>query len=70
MLDLIRTRTVTVGMSAGEVLQSWGQPTKINRSTFAWGTSEQWIYRYGPIQNTRYIYLDNDRVVAIQGPDD
>jgi hypothetical protein len=51
-----------IGMSADEVRNStWGKPKKINRSTYASGTSEQWVY-----DNYRYIYLDNGIVTAIQ----
>lgn len=51
-----------IGMTAEEVKNStWGEPKDINKTTFAWGTSEQWIY-----PNYKYIYLDNGIVTAIQ----
>ena len=52
----------SIGMTAEEVLAStWGEPEKINRTTFSWGTFEQWVY-----EGHRYIYLDNGIVTAIQ----
>lgn len=51
-----------VGMTADEVKQStWGEPEKINKSTYSWGTSEQWCY-----SGYRYVYLDNGIVTSIQ----
>ena len=52
----------SIGMTALEVRRStWGEPQKINIDTYAWGTSEQWVY-----SNNKYIYLENGIVVAIQ----
>lgn len=51
-----------VGMTSEEVKKStWGEPKKINKTTYSWGTSEQWCY-----SNYKYIYLDNGIVTAIQ----
>lgn len=51
-----------IGMTAEAVRNStWGEPKDINKTTFAWGTSEQWVY-----PNCKYIYLDNGIVTAIQ----
>lgn len=51
-----------IGMTAEEVEKStWGKPTKINKTTYSWGTKEQWVY-----ENYRYIYLENGKVTAIQ----
>ncbi|AGK96763.1 zinc ribbon domain-containing protein [Clostridium pasteurianum] len=52
----------TIGMTADQVRKStWGNPKSINRTTTAYGTSEQWVY-----PNYRYIYLDNGIVTSIQ----
>lgn len=52
----------SIGMTALEVRRStWGEPQKINIDTYAWGTSEQWVY-----SNSKYIYFENGIVVAIQ----
>ena len=51
-----------LGMTADEVRNSsWGEPKKINKTTYEWGTSEQWVYSLD-----RYVYLENGRVTAIQ----
>ena len=52
----------SMGMTEDEVKRStWGEPEKINKSTYSWGTSEQWCY-----SGYRYIYLDNGIVTSIQ----
>ena len=49
-------------MTADEVKKStWGEPEEINKSTYSWGTSEQWCY-----SGYRYVYLDNGIVTSIQ----
>lgn len=51
-----------IGMTSEQVKKStWGEPNKINKSTYSWGTSEQWCY-----PNYKYIYLDNGIVTTIQ----
>lgn len=50
-----------IGMTKGEVLNSdWGMPTEINKTTYEWGVSEQWVY-----PDNKYIYIEEDVVVAI-----
>lgn len=57
-----KNRDPMIGMSDEEVLDStWGSPKKKNKTTTAYGTWEQWVY-----DNSRYIYLDNGIVTAIQ----
>lgn len=61
-VSTVAIREPAIGMSSGEVLIStWGEPEKINKSTYSWGRSEQWVYT-----GYRYIYLENDIVTAIQ----
>lgn len=51
-----------IGMTKDQVLNSlWGQPQDINKTTTAYGTSEQWVYGDG-----RYVYFDNGIVTTIQ----
>ena len=51
----------SIGMTASEVTTStWGKPKKINKSTYSWGTREQWVYGDG-----RYIYLEDGIVTSI-----
>lgn len=50
-----------VGMDAAAVGKScWGAPRKINTTTTARGTHEQWVYGGG------YLYLDDGVVTSIQ----
>ena len=50
-----------IGMTASEVEKStWGKPNEINKTTYEWGTTEQWCY-----SNYRYIYFKNGVVTAI-----
>ncbi|HEU5296701.1 MAG TPA: hypothetical protein VFU71_18105 [Burkholderiaceae bacterium] len=56
-----RRQGVRIGMSKEDVLaSSWGRPQKINRSTYSWGTTEQWVYGGG------YLYFKNDVLESIQ----
>jgi rubrerythrin len=51
-----------IGMSEYEVRKTaWGNPSKINKTITANGTHEQWVYSL-----SRYVYLDNGVVTAIQ----
>lgn len=52
---------VRIGMTQEEVLMSsWGKPTKINKTTNAYGTSEQWVY-----PNYNYLYFDDGILTSI-----
>lgn len=56
-----KTTNPEIGMTSEEIEQTnWGKPTKINKSTYSWGTTEQWCY-----PDNKYIYLDNGVVTAI-----
>lgn len=50
-----------VGMTTNEVKQTkWGLPDKINKDTYSWGTTEQWVYnKYG------YVYFKNGTVTSV-----
>lgn len=50
-----------IGMTKEEVEYStWGKPNKINKSTYSWGTTEQWVY-----SGYRYIFFENGKVTSI-----
>lgn len=52
---------VSIGMTGSDVRQSsWGKPLKVNRTSTANGTREQWVYRGG------YLYFENGSLTAIQ----
>ena len=66
-LELPEERTIIgsakpkIGMTEQEVRNSsWGEPQKINKSTYSWGTTEQWVYG-----NNRYVYFRNGKVTSI-----
>jgi len=57
-----RRQGVRIGMTTADVLaSSWGRPEKVNRSTYAWGTSEQWVYGSG-----NYLYFKDGVLESIQ----
>lgn len=66
--NAILERNALVGMTADEVIKSWGNPNKVNRTVAARSVSEQWIYRRGTSGDDQYIYLDEGVVTAIQSP--
>lgn len=50
-----------VGMSASDVRKTkWGEPDKINKDTYSWGTTEQWVY-----DNKGYVYFENGKVTSV-----
>jgi len=52
---------VTIGMTDQDALDSsWGKPRKINRTTNAYGVSEQWVYDGG------YLYFKDGVLTSIQ----
>jgi len=63
----IRGGRVFVGMTADDVVRSWGKPNKINRTVLSGLVSEQWVYergsRFGPAQ---YVYVRNGVVDSVQ----
>lgn len=54
---------VRIGMTSRQVMykSSWGEPKKINTTTTATGTTEQWVYESGS-----YLYFRNGKLYAIQ----
>lgn len=67
LMDKISDKThnpgiVIIGMSKEEVLiNGWGRPRDINKTTTKHGTNEQWVY-----SNNRYLYFENNVLYAIQ----
>ena len=50
-----------IGMSREEVNNStWGEPRDINKSTYSWGTTEQWVY-----PDNKYVYFDDGIVTSV-----
>lgn len=59
---------VFIGMTADEVRQSWGSPTKINSSIGSYGKHDQWVYERAQ-KGTQYVYLENGTVTSMQSPE-
>lgn len=63
--SLIEKKKVCIGMSMEEALASWGDPSSINKSTYSFGTHEQWVYEGENFKN-RYLYFEDGVLKAIQ----
>jgi hypothetical protein len=50
-----------IGMTKEQAIAAWGRPSSVNRTTYASGTNEQWVYNM-----TNYLYFDDDRLTSIQ----
>lgn len=56
-----KTKDPEIGMTASEVRKStWGEPDKINKDTYSWGTNEQWVYN-----SKGDIYFENGVVTSM-----
>ena len=63
VINAIQEGKVVIGMTKQQVLMSWGEATKINRTIGKWGTHEQWVYREnGP----PFLYLENGKLTSYQ----
>ena len=62
----ILEREIFVGMTRDELVRSWGNPAKINKTLSAGGASEQWIYRRGKVGYDQYVYLENGLIRSMQ----
>lgn len=59
--DLMEGRKVVIGWTADEVIESWGRPSDINRTTTQYHVSEQWVYGLG-----MYLYFEDGILTVIQ----
>lgn len=58
----LNPQPVKIGMTKEEVLtEGWGRPNDINKTTTAYGTSEQWVY-----DNYNYLYFEDGILTSIQ----
>lgn len=63
--DLARRKRegVALGMTQQQVLESnWGRPSRVNRTSTARGTHEQWVYSDG----RGYLYFQDGILTAVQ----
>ncbi len=61
--DSIKNEEIFIGMNREMVTLSWGVG-KINKTTYNWGTLEQWVYRNDYF--VKYVYFKNGIVTSIQ----
>lgn len=61
--DGAAAKTVQVGMTRCGALASWGRPDRVNRSVYASGTREQWVYDG---EKNVYLYFDGERLTSYQ----
>ena len=52
---------VHIGMSKDLCEISWGKPDRINKTTYSFGTREQWVYQ----DKNSYLYFEDDVLTAI-----
>lgn len=64
----IAVRDVMPGMTAAEVVRSWGKPSVVNRTVAGERVSEQWVYRRGRPGADQYLYLDDGVLRTVQSP--
>ena len=57
---LVYNQEVRIGMTKKMVIDSWGEPSKINRTVTESVTEEQWIY------SDSYLYFTNGKLTAFQ----
>lgn len=67
----IATGDLAIGMTRSQVIASIGKPFEINKSTYSWGTTEQWRYKYYSTladihYEFAYVYFKNGRVESWQ----
>ncbi len=60
--NLIRSKTLRMGISECELYASWGHPSSRNRTVGSWGVHIQHVY--GDFGN--YVYTENGRVTSWQ----
>lgn len=61
--NAINQQQVMIGMSATEVVRSWGKPNDINSSNGSYGSHDQYVYRR--VNNeTQYVFLEDGFVTS------
>ena len=60
---IIAQRKVKIGMTKKMCIDSWGEPSKINKTIGSFGVQEQWVY--GSIEAS-YLYFENGKLTFIQ----
>ena len=58
-MKAVDTSYLRVGMTIDQVKDVVRFPTRVNKSTDAYGHSEQWVYEGGEYGTDYYLYFDN-----------
>ena len=58
---LIMQSIVQIGWSKQMCIESWGEPSDINKTITSGSVHEQWVYG-----NNQYLYFDDGKLTAIQ----
>lgn len=64
-IDAVANAQVYVGMTASQARMSWGPPSDTRTTQTKSVKHEQWIYG-DPLNRASYLYLDNEKVTAVQ----
>jgi len=65
--ERVAAHRVWIGMSRAMARLSLGEPSKVNRSVYSWGTHEQWVYRERPWNYLEcYLYFRNGILTSWQ----
>lgn len=67
--NAVRAGQIFVGMTANDVMRSWGRPNKVNTTLTRGSAREQWVYRRVGIGYDQYVYVHNGTVESIQTAD-
>lgn len=61
--DLISRGRIRIGMTKEQVRAAWGRPYRVNTTTAAYGTHEQWVMHE---MGSSYVYFEDGICTAIQ----
>lgn len=56
--EIISNKQVAIGMTKEMCIESWGEPSHVSESVYAWGLFEQWVYG-----NAKYLLHFKDGVL-------
>jgi hypothetical protein len=59
----IREKKISRGMTSEQVIASWGQPKTIERTLVKWSEHETWNYGNILLDNDKYVFFKNSRVI-------
>lgn len=66
-MDLISSKSVSVGMTENALIASWGRPEDINRTVGSYGVQKQYVYgRISEYSSRKYVYVEDGLVTSWQ----